>query len=130
MPSSDLLQSILVVVGFLIGVFVLSNFLKRNLTQRKISNLGMNFKIISRLPLSSKASLFIVQIGNNYLLIGVSEQNISAIADLTKIFQSQSLYRKNLPNQFENPSSPSEDSNEPQLTFTNFLKETFRRSKN
>lgn len=130
MPSSDLLQSILVVVGFLIGVFVLSNFLKRNLTQRKISNLGMNFKIISRLPLSSKASLFIVQIGNNYLLIGVSEQNISAIADLTKIFQSQSLYRKNLPNQFENSSSPSEDSNEPQLTFTNFLKETFRRSKN
>lgn len=130
MPSSDLLQSILVVVGFLIGVFVLSNFLKRNLTQRKISNLGMNFKIISRLPLSSKASLFIVQIGNNYLLIGVSEQNISAIADLTKIFQSQSLYRKNLPNQFENSSSPSQDSNEPQLTFTNFLKETFRRSKN
>lgn len=130
MPSSDLLQSILVVVAFLIGVFFLSNFLKRNLTQRKISNLGMNFKIISRLPLSSKTSLFIVQIGNNYLLIGVSEQNITAIADLTKIFQSQSLYRKNLPNQFENSSSPSEDSNEPQLTFTNFLKETFRRSKN
>ncbi len=130
MPSGDLLQSILVVVGFLIGVFVLSNFLKKNLTQKKISNLGMNFKIISRLPLSSKASLFIVQIGNNYLLIGVSEQNVSAIADLTKIVQSQSLHQNNLSNQFENSSSPTEDTSGPQLTFTNFLKETFRRSKN
>jgi flagellar biogenesis protein FliO len=128
MPNGELLQSLLIVVGFLVGVFLLSNFLKKNLAQKKIHSLGVNFKIVSRLPLSNKVSLYIIQIGNHYILIGVSDQNVTAIADLTKVMQSSS--QRSQSSNFETSSIQSDELGEPHLSFKNFLKETFKRSKN
>jgi len=128
MPNGELLQSLLIVVGFLVGIFLLSNYLKKNLSNRKIPALGVNFKLVSRLPLSNKVSLFIVQIGNHYLLIGASEQNVTAIADLTKVMQAS--LQKNLEGSLPKTATQSDETNEPQLSFKDFLKETFKRAKN
>lgn len=129
MPNTELLQSLGVVLGFLVAVFLLSSYLKRTVSNRKLSNLGVDFKIVSKLPLSNKSFLYIVQIGNHFLLVGASENNISAIADLTKVFQipSQSSSIPNLQIQKkENGHSDLTDD----FSFLNFLKETFKKSKN
>ncbi|MCX7908831.1 MAG: flagellar biosynthetic protein FliO [Ignavibacteria bacterium] len=129
MPSTDLIQSLLVVFGFLFVVFLVSIFLKKTASSRKITNLGLDFKIVSKLPLTNKSILYIVQIGNYFLLVGSSENNITAIADLTKVFQSSG----NNPQKFEIPINQRFErgsENPSDFSFKNFLKETFRKSKN
>ncbi|QLH53305.1 MAG: hypothetical protein CH6_1147 [Candidatus Kapaibacterium sp.] len=130
MLNAELIQSLGIVVGFLVFVFFLSNLLKRMATNRKIATLGIDFKIVSKLPLSNKNILYIVQIGSNFLLLGASENNISAIADLTKVIQSSDLRTTgstvfNLQKNYQQSSNPNSD-----VSFKNFLKETFKKSKN
>ncbi|ROL55945.1 hypothetical protein D9V84_09910 [Bacteroidetes/Chlorobi group bacterium Naka2016] len=130
MLNAELIQSLGIVVGFLVFVFFLSNLLKRMATNRKIATLGIDFKIVSKLPLTNKNILYIVQIGSNFLLLGASENNISAIADLTKVIQSSDLRTTgstvfNLQKNYQQSSNPNSD-----VSFKNFLKETFKKSKN
>lgn len=130
MLNAELIQSLGIVVGFLVGVFFLSHLLKRIASNRKIATLGIEFKIVSKLPLSNKSILYIVQIGSNYLLIGASENNLSAIADLTKVMQSNDLRPTgstafNLQKNLQQSSNANSD-----ISFKNFLKETFKKSKN
>ncbi|MGB9771149.1 MAG: flagellar biosynthetic protein FliO [Candidatus Kapaibacteriota bacterium] len=128
MISAELIQSLTIVFLFLLAVFFFSSYLKKTLNLRRNLALGVNFKIVSKLPLSNKSFLYIIQIGKNYILIGASENNITAIADLTKIFQSNNLASTpslNIQKNFETPQTNNED-----ISFKNFIKETFRKSKN
>lgn len=126
MSNTDFLQSILTISAFLVLIVLASIVIRRFVTERKIGNVGVRFKIISKLPLNSKSQLFIIQIGNRYLLIGASENNVSAIADLTKVinFENNSLMQANQVG-FTPPSSQSNS-----LSFKEFIKETFKKSKN
>lgn len=129
MPNTELIQSLVVVIAFLLAVFFLSSYLKRAVANKKVSNLGLEFKIISKLPLSNKSFLYIVQIGSYFLLVGASENNISAIADLTKVFQNSS-HRYSLPDlPLQNKENGGSDITS-DFSFLNFLKETFKKSKN
>ncbi|MFN3782035.1 MAG: flagellar biosynthetic protein FliO, partial [Candidatus Kapaibacteriota bacterium] len=84
----QLIQSFAIVLGFLLAIFFFSYYLKRNAGSRILTTLGTEFKIVSKIPLTNRTFLFIVQIGKHYLLLGVTENSVSAIADVTKIFQS------------------------------------------
>lgn len=92
--------------------------------------LGIEFKILGKLPLTHKATLFIVKIGSRILLLGVSENSVSALADITQVVSSeQGFSRKEITEGIslsQNNSRSSESSN----GFKEFLKETFRKSKN
>jgi len=129
MPNAELINSLLVVVGFLVAVFFLSSMLKKSVSKKKILNLGVEFKIVSRLPLSNKSSLYIVQIGNHYLLIGASENNVSVLADLTKVLPTQ-VTREARSGFSPTKTSPSNFSEASEFSFKNFLKETFHKTKN
>lgn len=125
----QLTQSFVLVLGFLLAVFFLSFYLKRNAVTRRFSTLGTEFKIVSKIPLTPKTFLFIVQIGNHFLLLGASENNITAIADVTKVFQSREIELERLKSSTQN--SLSRQSPESvDFSFKNFLKETFKRSHN
>lgn len=125
----QLTQSFVLVLGFLLAVFFLSFYLKRNAVTRRFSTLGTEFKIVSKIPLTHKTFLFIVQIGNHFLLLGASENNITAIADVTKVFQSREIELERLKSSTQN--SLSKQSPESvDFSFKNFLKETFKRSHN
>jgi|DewCreStandDraft_5_1066085.scaffolds.fasta_scaffold21488_3 flagellar biogenesis protein FliO len=131
MPSSEIFQSVLTIVSFLLVFVFLSILLKRLYSNRKISQLGIEFKILGKLPLTHKATLFIVKIGSRVLLLGVSENSVSALADVTQVVSSeQRLHRKQIPEDMSlsqnNGIQPSESS----TGFKEFLKETFRKSKN
>ncbi len=129
MQNPELIQSLIVIGGFLVAVFMLSFFLKRIVISKKIQQLGLDFKIVTKLPLSNKSFLYIVQIGNHYLLVGASDNHISAIADLTKAFNSlNSRLVKSSNNPHHNEISSGLSTTD--FSFRNFLKETFRKSKN
>lgn len=130
MPNTELIQSLAIVVGFLVVVFFISTYLKRTIANRKISTLGIDFKIISKLPLSNKSFLYIIKIGNHFLLIGTSDNNISAIADLTKVFQANEIRSSGSSNINISNNLTASQVNTNDISFKNFLKETFRKSKN
>lgn len=46
---------------------------------------GKNIKIIERINLSNKAALYIAKISDEYFLLGVSDQNITLLKELTDI---------------------------------------------
>lgn len=125
----QLIQSFVIVLGFLLSVFFLSYYFKKNSLARRLNTLGTEFKIVTKIPLTNRTFLFIVQVGNHFLLLGVTENNISAIADVTKIFRSSEIAtersKSSTTNSLQKKSSESID-----FSFKNFLKETFKRQSN
>ncbi|MFN3305734.1 MAG: flagellar biosynthetic protein FliO [Candidatus Kapaibacteriota bacterium] len=125
----QLIQSFAIVLGFLLAIFLFSYYLKRNAVSRILTTLGTEFKIVSKIPLTNRTFLFIVQIGKHYLLLGVTENSVSAIADVTKIFQSTEIGRGGHKGSAIN-ATPNQSSESIDFSFKNFLKETFKRSSN
>lgn len=126
MNDVDFLTSIITLGAFLVLIVLFSFFIRRFVSERKIGEIGLKFKVLGKLPLNSKSQLYIIQIGNRYLLIGASENNVSALADLTKVitFDNSSTFKAN-------QKLISQITNQPtSLSFKDFLKDTFKKSKN
>ncbi|MGQ9818488.1 MAG: flagellar biosynthetic protein FliO [Candidatus Kapaibacteriales bacterium] len=123
----NFLTSLLTIGTLLVFIVMFSFFIRRFTSERKIGEIGLKFKVLTKLPLNSKSQLFIIQIGNRYLLIGASENNVSALADLTKVIphnENNSLLSIN-----QNINSSSK--NQPiSLSFKDFIKDIFKKSKN
>lgn len=131
MPSSDIFQSVITIVVFLLIFVFLSILLKRFYSNRKISELGIEFKILGKLSLTHKATLFIVQIGSRILLLGVSENSVSTLADITRIISSEQRFlRKQIAEGVSLLQDHSIQPSQSSIGFKEFLKETFRKSKN
>lgn len=126
MNKVDFLTSLLTLSAFLVVIVFFSFLVRRYFSERKIGEIGFKFKVLGKLPLNSKSQLYIIQVGNRYLLIGASENNVSALADLTKVktsdnnstFQANQKFSSRITNQ---PTS---------LSFKDFIKDTFKKSKN
>ncbi len=131
MFNSDIFGSVVTIIVFLSVFIFLSLLLKKFYSNRKISELGINFKILGKLPLTNKATLFIVQIGSRVLLLGTSENSISALADLSRaISTEQHLIEKQIAKEVPQIKLYSIPPTRSSTGFKEFLKETFKKSKN
>jgi flagellar biosynthetic protein FliO len=83
MPDSALYKTfftLLIAVGGLGGILFL---LKRFATRGRSNDSSVDLKVISKLTLQPKNSIFVVKAGERTLLLGASDRNISTLADLT-----------------------------------------------
>lgn len=86
---------------------------------------------MGKLPLTHKATLFIVKIGSRILLLGVGENSVSAIADVTQVIFSEHRFpRKQVSEDMSFLRNKSIQPPQSSIGFKEFLKETFRKSKN
>ncbi len=93
-------------------------------------NNSINLKILSKVPLQARTSLYIVRAGNRVLLIGVSEKNIATLADLTSdaVKQKNKTSSGENPNeQSSNPSKPSTIEEENNVNFASFLRSSLKK---
>lgn len=124
MDKVDFLTSLLTLSAFLVVIVFFSFLVRRYVSERKISEIGIKFKVLGKLPLNSKSQLYIIQVGNRYLLIGSSENNVSALADLTKVitFDNNSTFQAN------QKFAPQITNQTTSLSFKDFIKDTFKKS--
>lgn len=127
--DNSLLMSFLTLFAMSGGLIAVMFIVKR-LIQKKSINSNLELKILSRLPLRQKSSLYVVKVGTRTLLIGASDQNIRAIADITTEFNknisSDSLSNKPQSITRQNDLIKSESD----LSFSNFIKSAFKRQRN
>lgn len=83
MLNGNLLGSFFIMLLALIIVLLLA-YVSLKMGNKYISKLnnGRNINIIERIPISNKSSLAIVKIGDDYLLVGISENGINLIKEL------------------------------------------------
>ena len=81
-----ILVKLVISLVLIIGLIYLSTYFMKKLNTRAAGggNVGDTIKIVGRTFLSPKQSLFLVKIGQRYTVLGVSDQNINAITELTK----------------------------------------------
>jgi flagellar biogenesis protein FliO len=120
--DSTMLQSLLTLVAGVGIIGLMFYFLKKYTLKAQNTSGKLNLKIVSKLHLQPKSSLFVIEAGEKTLLIGVSEKNVSLITDLSdenqKIISQSEEIRKNLP-----AKTYQENTNLPEsLSFKNFLK--------
>ncbi len=133
MIDETLMKSFFILIACVAGIGGLFYFLKKISRKTRASSGLIGMEVLSRLSLMPKNQLFIVKAGKKTLLIGVSEKNITTLADLTEdVAQgfpstdslrktNQSLAKKKIPSGLDNITSDS-------LTFSSFLKSTFSKS--
>ncbi len=104
--------------------------IRKILLKKKLNhNNGIELKIINRLNLHSKANLFLVNVCGKTLLIGVSDNHISTLADLTDTSVSlKNIKAKNSLNHTGNSSQENEKKPDP-LSFKNFILSELKREK-
>lgn len=96
---------------------------------RNNQNSGIELKIINRINLHSKANLFLVNVSGKTLLIGVSDNHISTLADLTDALPPQTPTKaKDSVIPVENPTQNNEKKTDP-LSFKNFILSELKREK-
>lgn len=130
MMDNSLISPFLTLFAMAGGLIALMLIVKKVILKNKSLNSNLELKILSRLPLRQKSSLYIVKVGTRTLLIGASDQNIRAIADVSAEFN-----KKNnsdlLINKQQSIASQNEISkNENDLSFSNFIKSAFKRQRN
>ena len=135
MIDETLIKSFFILIACVAGIGGLFFFLKKISRKVRASSDTIGMEILSRLSLMPKNHLFIVKAGEKTLLLGVSEKNISILADLTdeetaSLSSKTSIRKMNkaiaknkIPSGFENITSDLES-----LTFSSFLKSTFSKS--
>lgn len=71
---------------FIIGLIYFSTFFMKKLNSRATGRGGMGdtIKVMGRTFLSPKQSLYLVKIGQKYAVLGVSDQSINKISELTE----------------------------------------------
>lgn len=67
----------------IVGLIYLSIFLLKKIGNRTVSNSDGLVKVIGKSYLTPKQSLFIVKLGLSYAILGVSENSVSLIKDLS-----------------------------------------------
>lgn len=115
MPDQPILNTFLILilsVGIIGGMFYA---LKKFIDRSKGTNSSNNIKIVSKQPLSSKSSLYIIEIDSRKFLIGVAEKNISLISELSNNSDDISPSVK---------TSIEKSNNSNELSFKEFLKST------
>ncbi len=128
--DNSLISPFLTLFAMAGGLIALMLIVKKVILKNKSLNSNLELKILSRLPLRQKSSLYIVKVGTRTLLIGASDQNIRAIADVSAeinknnnsdllINKQQSIARQNEISKNEND-----------LSFSNFIKSAFKRQRN
>lgn len=135
MIDQSLVGSFVYIAIFIIAMLSFLFFFKKMLYKKNSKTEYTSLKIISKLPLSSKNFLYIIQVNNKILLLGATEQNIRLLADLTSSAQSNSHKllneKKQNSNKIEQPkSSLSQKFDENSTSFSTFLKQAFKRSTN
>lgn len=68
--------------GSLVIVVVMAIFVTRMVAGQRLRYAGKNIKIIESIGLAPASSLCLVQVGDKYLLVGVTKENIHLIAHL------------------------------------------------
>ncbi|MBP7214413.1 MAG: flagellar biosynthetic protein FliO [Candidatus Kapabacteria bacterium] len=130
--NQSILTSFLVLAIFVVILFLISIYLKK-LQKNKIKKIG-NYegKVIGRIPLTQKASLFIVKVGEQTFLIGLAEKNITFISELSPKEQPTTESINNLKNNSNIQNSGNIDFIKPienqSLSFSSFLKTAFNKN--
>lgn len=130
--DQSILNSFLVLVTFVVLLFLLSLYLKK-LQKNKFKKIG-NYegKVIGRIPLTQKASLYIVKVGKQTFLIGLAEKNITLISELNSTEQ-ENFDLQNYTNKIQKAADESKiDLVKPienqSLSFSSFLKSAFSKN--
>ena len=130
--DQSILNSFLVLAAFIVLLFLLSLYLKK-LQKNKFKKIG-NYegKVVGRIPLTQKASLYIVKVGEQTFLIGLAEKNITLISEL-KSTEQGSLNLLNYTNKIQKAADESKiDLVKPienqSLSFSSFLKSAFSKN--
>ncbi len=117
-------------VGAIAGLF----FLLKKVADKVKNPAGSNaMKVVSRLPLQNKTSLFIVEVSGKKILIGATDRNVNAIADLTDSDKNIKVDEQLFGAQHETPVIQNTDKSvKPEienksLSFKEFLKTSFKR---
>lgn len=130
--DQSILNSFLVLAAFIVLLFLLSLYLKK-LQKNKFKKIG-NYegKVVGRIPLTQKASLYLVKVGEQTFLIGLAEKNITLISEL-KSTEQESLDLLNYTNKIQKAANESKiDLVKPienqSLSFSSFLKSAFSKN--
>ncbi|MCX7736932.1 MAG: flagellar biosynthetic protein FliO [Candidatus Kapabacteria bacterium] len=128
--DNSLITSFLTLFAMAGGLIAVMLIVKRLILKNKSINSNLELKILSRLPLRQKSSLYVVKVGTRTILIGASDQNIRAIADITTEFNKNS----SSDSVSKNPQSITRQTDlvksESDLSFSNFIKSAFKRQRN
>lgn len=128
----SILNSFLVLSAFIVVLFLLSLYLKK-IQKAKFKKIG-NYegKVLDKIPLTQKASLYIVKVGEQSFLIGLADKNITLISELNPSEQASfelpnNTYKTNKPiNQSKIDMVQPIDNQS--LSFTSFLKSAFSKN--
>jgi flagellar biogenesis protein FliO len=115
---------LLLLVGVLAVIFLFVKKFARK-AQKKLN--GVELEVVSRIALSQKSHLCIVNADKRKLLIGVTDQNISILSDLTDDPKAKSTVIKKV-EEMANAKKPKPI--EDDLSFKSFLKSAFSKQKN
>jgi flagellar biogenesis protein FliO len=121
---------LLLIVGVLgVVLFFVKKFAKK--AQKKISG-GVELQVVSRIALQQKSHLCIVKADKRLLLIGVTDNNISILSDLTDDPKAKNFAKTTAGDlaKLQGENTPIKESLENDLSFKSFLKQAFGRQKN
>jgi flagellar biogenesis protein FliO len=147
MPDGNILNGFLTMGLIVLALgFILMMVKKYAKKSGKFSG-GMNFNIVSKISLQPKTHIFVIEVAGRKLLIGTTEHNISALADLTDS-GGESSFDDNLNTAFAGIKTQAQaaklkiknktpqtialppEINEDSLSFGSFLKSTFKKQVN
>ncbi len=129
MPESALLKSFLSLVLLVAVLGIILLLIKRIAKKTKQKKQNSELSILSRMSLSPKAHLYIVQAENKKLLLGVTDHHVSLVHDYSKPNQIHDLINTDDSTAItkemlkQNPVKTDDQS----LSFGNFLKTAFRK---
>ena len=70
-----------IIVLVLVAILIL---VKRFARKNKMGGADFDFKVLARLPLQAKAQATVIKVRGRTLLLGLTEQNVSLLADITE----------------------------------------------
>lgn len=130
MPDSPLFGSAVVMLLFIVVMGVLLLIVKKLAKNTKFNANTVPIKILSKLTIQPRVSLYVIQAGNKKVLIGVSDKSISALSDLDGTIETTSkesealaqLQAQNPENKLNLNISENED-----VSFGSFIKSLYKK---
>ncbi len=112
-----------------IMIMLLLSIKKILLKKNKIAKSAIDLKIINKIHLHSKSYLYIVSISDKMLLIGVSDNHISTLADLTQDYSINEKSDKAVSSNTNNYTLPKNNISDNPLSFRNFILSGIKKEK-
>jgi flagellar protein FliO/FliZ len=84
MPDNNLLNAFFTMGAIVLILLTILIVLKRIARKKQSGGSTYDMKVVSRMPLQQKAQLAIVEVQGKKLLIGLTEQNVNLLADLSQ----------------------------------------------